>query len=270
MPCKPLVSVMSRYVLPVAIVALAAAGRSDAQTPPQENRWEATIGRFEAQDRQASPPEQGILFVGSSSIVGWDVKKHFPDLPVINRGFGGSQIADSVHFAERIVLPYRPKIIVFYAGDNDVASGKSPQRVLADYQSFVAKVHRALPETRIVFIAIKPSISRWQLIDKMREANALIAAVTEKDQRLAFVDVDKPMLGDDGRPRGEIFKDDGLHLNAAGYELWSDLVRPHLKLRSCTECGMRIAPAARAEKRPHGLPNLPDPVGAGKLGRQSG
>jgi lysophospholipase L1-like esterase len=210
---------------------LAAGGRLVAQeAEAKPNRWEPNIRKFEEQDREKMPPAEGILFVGSSSIVGWDLKRCFPGLPAINRGFGGSQIADSVHFADRIILPYRPKIIALYAGDNDVARGKSPQQVFADYRQFVRVVHAALPETRIVFVAIKPSIKRWHLVEKMREANRLIRAAAEKDARLVYVDVDKPMIGADGKPRGELFKADGLHLNDDGYELWSSLVRPHLKL----------------------------------------
>ncbi|MBN2473721.1 MAG: hypothetical protein JXB62_03885 [Pirellulales bacterium] len=220
------------FLLAAAVIVIAGmVPIQAAQTDqPEQNRWESAIRRFEVQDRRQAPTKGGILFVGSSSIVGWDVVKCFPDLPVINRGFGGSQIADSVHFADRIVLPYEPKIIVFYAGDNDIASGKSPQQVLADYKQFVETVHGRLPETRIVYVAIKPSISRWKLVDRMRRANGLIRAVAEKDERLVFVDVDAPMIGDDGKPRGELFKPDGLHLNAEGYRLWSELVLPHLKL----------------------------------------
>ncbi len=193
-------------------------------------RYESSIRAFEKQDQKQQPPAEGILFIGSSSIRGWDLEPYFSDLPVINRGFGGSHISDSIAFAERIVLPYRPKVIVLYAGDNDVAGGKSPQRVLADYKAFVAKVHKTLPKTRIVFIAIKPSISRWKLVGKMRQANGLIKAVTEKDERLVFVDVDAPMIGPDGKPKKELFKADGLHMKDTGYKLWAELVRPHLKL----------------------------------------
>ncbi len=219
-----------RVLLAVVLVTLCG-GAPDAQTAKdKENRWEPNIRKFEEQDRRQMPPAGGILFVGSSSIVGWDLDKCFPGLPVINRGFGGSQIADSVHFADRIILPYRPKVVVLYAGDNDVAHGKSPRQVLADYRQFVAKVRGALPDTRIVFIAIKPSIRRWHLVGQMREANRLIQSLTEQDERLVFVDVDGPMIGPDGKPRPELFKPDGLHLNAEGYELWSNLVLPHLGL----------------------------------------
>lgn len=229
---KHLGVVWLRLSLAAVLVAVACGGSvlaAEARAA-KENRWEPKIRQFEEQDRKAMPPTGGILFVGSSSIVGWKVDECFPGLPVINRGFGGSQIADSVHFADRIILPYRPKVIVLYAGDNDVASGKSPEEVLRDYRQFVAKVHAGLSETRIVFVAIKPSIRRWSLVDKMREANRLIRAVTEKDKRLVYVDVDGPMIGDDGKPRAELFKSDGLHLNAKGYKLWSALVLPHLKL----------------------------------------
>lgn len=201
-----------------------------AAVPKTQNRWEPRIRQFEEMDRKNPPPSRGIVFVGSSSIVGWDLKKFFPDLPVINRGFGGSQLADAVDFADRIVLPYQPKIVVLYAGDNDIASGKSPEQVAADYDAFVTKVHQALPKTKIIYITIKPSIARWKLFDKMRRANALIRARADKDDRLVVIDVEKSMLGPDGMPRPDLLQKDGLHLNDAGYKIWSDLVRPHLTL----------------------------------------
>jgi lysophospholipase L1-like esterase len=201
------------------------------RTFPGPERWEKNISAFEARDKESPPPAGEILFVGSSSIVGWNTKKWFPDLKTINRGFGGSDVSDSLHFADRIVLPYRPRVIVLYAGDNDISRGKSPQRVLADYKAFVAKVHAALPKARIVFVPIKPSIARWKLVGKMRQANAMVRAVTEADERLGYVDIDTPMIGPDGRPRGELFKKDGLHLNDEGYKLWSSLLRPHLVVK---------------------------------------
>lgn len=218
-----------------AVVYSGIAGAEGAQpktkpdvAPSTENRWEGEIRAFEAQDKKQPPPAEGILFVGSSSIVGWDVTRYFPDLPAINRGFGGSQMADSVYFAERIILPYRPRVIVLYAGDNDVAGGKTPEQIAAGYQALVKKVHDRLPKTRIVFVAIKPSPRRWHLVETMRQANRLIKAAAEKDALLVFVDVDAPMIGADGKPRPELFRKDGLHLNDDGYKLWSELVRPHL------------------------------------------
>jgi lysophospholipase L1-like esterase len=194
-----------------------------------ESRWEPDIRAFEKKDRERKPLPGGIVFVGSSSIRGWDVGKSFPDLPVVNRGFGGSQIADSVEFAGRIVIPYKPKTVVFYAGDNDINAGKTPQQVLSDYREFVAKVHGPLPDAKIVFIAIKPSLRRWNLVSAMREANKLIREYSESDPKLEFVDVDPPMIGADGKPRPELFVEDGLHMTAEGYRIWTALVRPLLQ-----------------------------------------
>lgn len=193
-----------------------------------ENRWEAQIQAFEAQDRKQAPPRQGVVFIGSSSIRLWDLGKSFPDLPAINRGFGGSQLADAARYVDRIVAPYAPRVVVLYAGDNDIAAGKSPEQVAADYRAFVQRVHAALPAARIVYLAIKPSLARWKLVDKMRRANGLIRAAAREDRRLVFVDVDPPMLDANGKPRPELFKPDGLHLNDEGYKLWAELLRPHL------------------------------------------
>lgn len=194
-----------------------------------ESRWEDAIKAFEAVDRENPPPKHGVLFVGSSSIRMWKLENYFDQFAVINRGFGGSQISDSVQFADRIVLPHAPSTIVFYAGDNDIAAGKSPQQVAADFKTFARHIHAALPGTPVLFIAIKPSLSRWALIDKIRETNALIRKFTRSDERLIFVDIDGPMLGEDGKPRGELFVSDGLHLSAKGYELWTRILTPRLE-----------------------------------------
>ena len=193
------------------------------------SRWEKYIARFQAADKKQMPQPGGILFIGSSSIRMWKtLEQDFPGLPVTNRGFGGSQIADSNHFAGRIVHPYKPRQSVLYAGDNDVAAGKSPETVLADFQQFVKTVHGKLPKARVSFIAIKPSLSRWKLSGKMARANSLVSDACGKDKRLDYIDIWEPMLGDDDRPRPDLFLGDGLHLNAKGYALWTSIVKPHL------------------------------------------
>lgn len=192
--------------------------------------WSRAIEQLTADDAAHPPRAGGIVFVGSSSIVKWDsLASDFPGENVIKRGFGGSELADSVYYADRIVLPYRPRAVVLYAGDNDLAAGKTPEQVFADFQAFVAKVHGALPHCRIVYIAAKPSPARWHLREKFQQANALIAAACAKDrERLRFVDVWAAMLGADGKPRTELFVADKLHMNAGGYAIWTPLVKAAL------------------------------------------
>jgi lysophospholipase L1-like esterase len=206
------------------------APRAHALEPSECNPepWQDDIAAFETADAESPPPANAVLFVGSSSIRLWDVAKWFPEVPVINRGFGGSQICDATHFADALVVKHQPRMIVFYSGDNDVASGKSAEQVHVDFRAFVARVRESLPETPLVVISIKPSIDRWKLRDVMREANALIAADCEADDALEFIDVWPAMLGDNGEPRADIFRDDGLHMNDAGYKLWVELLHPLL------------------------------------------
>ncbi|MCA9215837.1 MAG: hypothetical protein KDB27_22380 [Planctomycetales bacterium] len=200
-------------------------------------RWERQIAQFEESDAKSAPPENGILFVGSSSIRGWKLDQYFPGLQTINRGFGGSQMSDSLHFADRIVMPYRPKVVVVYAGDNDIAAGESPEQVRDDYVAFVKKVHAALPKTRILFVAIKPSLKRWNLVSEMRKANKMISDIASKDPLQDFVDIDAPMIGEDGKPRKELFADDGLHLNHEGYVLWSKVTLAVINKKPITANG---------------------------------
>ena len=220
---------LSVRIAAVAFAGLALCVAGAAQTAVQD-RWEEDIAAFEAADLQQAPPREGIVFIGSSSIRLWKLDDYFSGLPVVNRGFGGSQLADSVRYADRILLPYKPKVVVLYAGDNDINAGESPEKVAGDFKEFVSKVHGALPETRIIFIAIKPSIQRWHLVETMRRANGLIREVIETDPRLVYVDIDAPMLGADGKPRPELFLEDGLHMQPAGYDIWAALLRPHLTL----------------------------------------
>jgi lysophospholipase L1-like esterase len=221
--------VFPRVLASLVLLTTGLLAQQKADNRPDFTRWEKDIAAFERQDRDKPPPKHAILFVGSSSIRRWDVSKSFPGLEVINRGFGGSQLADSVHFAPRIVLKHEPRIIILYAGDNDIAAGKTPEQVFADFQAFVRTVQKALPRTRIVFLSIKPSLRRWPLWPKMRQTNVLIERECKKDERLAYLDVAAPMVGTDGKPRPDLFVEDGLHLNEQGYALWTSILKPHLK-----------------------------------------
>lgn len=213
----------------VAVVAASFCSECAFAQTNSSDKWEKEIADFEDRDKTDPPPQHALLFVGSSSIRGWDLHESFPDRMTINRGFGGSEIADSIRYANRIIFPYKPRVIVVYAGDNDINNGKDAKTVFKDYQTLTRKIHAKLPKARIVFVAIKPSIKRWRLVEKMRKANQLILEATTKDARLEFVDIDKPMIGDDGLPRKELFKADGLHLNKQGYQLWAEVTRPYLK-----------------------------------------
>ena len=186
-----------------------------AENKPAENpaeRWEKTIRQFEQWDSKNTFPSDAVLFVGSSSILMWPTAECFGEFAVINRGFGGSQISEVNYFTGRIVLCYKPKVIVFYAGDNDVAAGKSARRVFDDYQKFVKLVHEKLPETRIIYVGIKPSGSRWSLWPVMNEANMMIKDFSGKNGRLYYFDSASPLLDTCGKPNPAFFLKDRLHL----------------------------------------------------------
>jgi len=204
-------------------------GKSPAEKAASAaDRWEKTIAAFEAEDKTSPPPKDAVVFIGSSSIRLWDLKASFPELVAINRGFGGSQMVDAARYARRIVTPYKPRLIVLYEGDNDLNAGKSPQQVAADFGEFLKAVRSDLPTTPLIVIGLKPSPSRWKLIEQQREANRLLAEQCAKDGKCRFLDVEKPMLGSDSQPKPEIFRADKLHLNDEGYKIWNELMRPLL------------------------------------------
>ena len=214
---------LAGLVLVIGVLAL-------GQASPPARPWEADIQAFESADRKSPPVPGGVLFVGSSSIRMWEtLARDFPTVSITRRGFGGSTMADVAAYAGRIVIPYKPRLVVVYAGDNDINDGKTPERVLADYQALVGEVHEKLPGTRVAFISIKPSLARWKLVEPMRKTNALVREFTAEDSLLAYIDVFTPMLGDDGTPRKNLFLEDGLHLSAQGYALWKSIVAPYLE-----------------------------------------
>ena len=234
------------------VFALLVAFQATAAT----NQWETEIQRFEASDHTNAPPKSPILFVGSSSIRLWrSVANDIAPHPVLNRGFGGSEVSDSVHFAERIVIPYKPRLIVMYAGGNDIHRGKSPETVFSDFKAFVQKVTSVLPETRIAYISIAPNPARWGEVERVKGANALIARFAEEHPRVEFIDVFTHMLGADGMPRPEIFVSDRLHMNEQGYALWTKIIKPKIDewlkehTRRATAPGPGSAPYARAGRQ---------------------
>jgi lysophospholipase L1-like esterase len=188
-------------------------------------RWEKEVAAIEKRQVEKPPEKGGIVFAGSSTIRLWDLAKSFPDWKATNSGFGGSEIRDVTHFADRLVFKHEPKAIVFYAGDNDINSGRTPEQVLADFQAFTEATHKALPKTRVYFIAIKPSPARWAKYEVQKRANQLVQEFCAKDQRLAYIDAVAPLLGKDDKPREELYVKDRLHLSPAGYEILTEAVK---------------------------------------------
>lgn len=200
-----------------------------SQAKTVSDPWEKEIRAFEEQDKAAPPPSDAALFIGSSSIRLWKtLASDFPEIPVINRGFGGSEIADSTRFVERIVVPYKPRLIVLYAGSNDINSGKSPTQVRGDFVDFVSKVHASLPDVMIAFISINPAQSRWSQQGRVQEANRLIADYSRRERNLVFLNSYPAFLGPNGMPQKSLYIGDNLHLSAEGYAVWKATLKPNL------------------------------------------
>jgi hypothetical protein len=213
--------------LAVSILVLLSQLASAAETNHNFARWEKDIAAFEQVDATNPPPKTGVEFIGSSTIGRWKtLAQDFPDQPVYNRGFGGSEIVDSTHFASRVIFPYAPKMIVLRAGGNDLWAGKTPERVFADFQEFTAIVHAKLPETEIVFLSLSPSLARWKQHEQEKELNRLIEEFVHQTRHMKYIETYDLPLGADGQPRAELFVADKLHFNADGYKLLVARVRP--------------------------------------------
>ncbi|RAO76912.1 SGNH/GDSL hydrolase family protein [Dyella jiangningensis] len=220
-------SLIWRVLATLLLLGPLSSGAMADSAPP--SHWAPDINAFVAADREHPPAPHGVLFIGSSSIQYWkSLAQDFPGIPVINRGFGGSALPDSTYYADRIVWPYKPSLIVMYAGDNDVNDGATADQVLASFQTFVARAREGVPGVPIVYISIKPSIARLKLWPTMKAANDKIRdwAATQKDVR--FVDIAPVMVDANGKPRPELFRPDGLHMVPAGYALWIAALKPVL------------------------------------------
>jgi len=192
--------------------------------------WKTAVDELTKLDAENPPAPHGIAFVGSSSIRFWEtLAQDFPGLPVIRRGFGGSELADSVFYYDRIVLPYHPDTVVLYAGENDIHAGVPPETVAKNFEFFRQKLRATLPDTRLIYITMKPSPARWEEREKATRANALIAAACATDPHCIFLDVYSAMLDTNGQPRPELFREDKLHMNADGYAIWIRLLNPLLR-----------------------------------------
>jgi lysophospholipase L1-like esterase len=190
----------------------------------------ADVAKFATTDRDHPPPARPIVFVGSSSIRLWDtLQRDMAPLPVLNRGFGGAQLSSVVHFVDRVVIQYRPRAVVLYAGDNDIDAGKSPEDVVREFRAFVSRVQSASPDVRIYYLSMKPSLLNWANWPKYRQANAQISAICASDPRLGYIDGATPLLAHGQPPPHELYRFDQMHLSAKGYALWTGIIRPRLQ-----------------------------------------
>jgi lysophospholipase L1-like esterase len=192
-------------------------------------KWFGEIDQFIMRDAVSPPPPESVVFVGSSSIRLWtSLAQDFRGLSTVNRGFGGSELSDTLFYADRIILPYKPRVVVIYAGENDLWAGKAPETILNDFQMLRSKIHAALPATRIIYLSIKESPRRARIRPQVQLTNKLMSIDCLGDPRCRFVDVTTPLLGPGGQARPELFSEDQVHLLPAGYAIWAGVLLPYL------------------------------------------
>jgi lysophospholipase L1-like esterase len=232
------------YRVVLALCALILAGccspsRAPGSAPAREHGeprasepwYESEIRAYEAADRADPPQPERVLFIGSSSIRMWKSLDHdMAPTPVLNRGFGGSKTDDVLAVMDRIVFPYEPSAIVYYCGDNDLGETNTDSAsAAAGFIEFAERVEERQPGTPILYLSIKPSLARWSNWEAMRRANELVAHYATLAGDVDYLDVASCLLGPDGTPREDLFAEDGLHLNAAGYAEWTRVVRPRVR-----------------------------------------
>lgn len=199
---------------------------------PDPERYSRVIQRFEDWDSKNSYPQNSVLFVGSSSVRRWPTANAFgQEFPVLNRGFGGSYMADSVYHANALILQYKPAVVVVYAGDNDVWNGIPAELIYQDFVQLAQAIHTTLPRTEVVCLAVKPSQRRWSVWSEMQEVNRRLSEFASEQDSITFVDVANPLLGENGLPDPALFVDDELHLSQAGYKKWNSILTPVLRQR---------------------------------------
>ena len=219
----------------ILILVILGASALVAQENPAK-KWEKDIQVFMEWDNKNSFPENAVLFVGSSSILYWKTHQAFPNQNVINRGFGGSEISDLLYYYDEVVLKYKPRIIVLYSGDNDIAHGKNVATTLNDYKRFIKLTHDKLPDTSIVILPIKPCPARLNFWPAMEQVNILVEEIVKKDEMVSCIDTARILLTEENLPNHKFFVPDNIHLNEAGYKLWNDLLNKKLDQlvnRSC-------------------------------------
>jgi lysophospholipase L1-like esterase len=228
---------MAGIVAGVALLA-ATAGAQESAAPPDPARWAKDMQAFAEQDRTSKPPTSAVVFYGSSTIRRWNLAESFPGMETVNRGFGGAHMADLPHFARQLVVPLRPRVVVMYAGGNDIERGAMPEDLVANFARTVRYIQVPWPETKIVVFGVKATPALAKEMAKIRETNRQLRAYAERERprlpntrelgAIVFLDVEKAILDAKGQPRKDLFLEDGVHLTPAGYKLYTDMLRPHL------------------------------------------
>ena len=216
---------MTRHLL---LSLIATVCLSSALVGADESKYAKDFARFDAADAKAKPAEGGIELIGSSTFTKWggNAAKALAPLPVFNRAFGGSVTADVLAAAPQYVIPYKPRVVVYYCGDNDIGAKKTPEATAKGFADFVALVHKDLPQVRFVYLSIKPSPSRWALWPQAQKANELVKAACTPTSGITFADIVPGVLGADGQPKPELFGDDKLHFNDAGNAVLAATLKP--------------------------------------------
>jgi hypothetical protein len=229
----------------VATMTFVAAAQAPQGAPAgQEMRFADQIKAFQDQDKSAPPPQQAILFIGSSMFRQWtNVKEHMAPLPVFNRAFGGSRTWEVLHYMDQVVLPHRPRIIVYYTGSNDVNAGEPSTAIVSRTKAFISKVHSALPDTRIYYVAINRSPdkrARWNVVDAV---NADMKAFAATSSYVRHIDLNPVLFDAKGEPRTALYREDGLHFHPPAYDLFAGIIKPVLT-EAWREMGQRTTAAA--------------------------
>jgi lysophospholipase L1-like esterase len=192
-------------------------------------KWKKAISDFDKRDQVEQVHPGSNLFVGSSSITKWtDIADYFGNAYVINRGFGGSRFKDLIYFSDRVITPYRPSKIFIYEGDNDIAGGMTAKDVMKEARLLREKIEKTLPGTPVVFISVKPSVSRWHLRKEYSKFNKSLKKFAKRTPRTEYADVWSAMLDENGIVRNDIFLKDNLHMKPEGYKIWQKVLEPYL------------------------------------------
>jgi|ERR1043165_2054553 lysophospholipase L1-like esterase len=213
----------------IALVLLTSQNFGAEEQALSVDRWEATIQKFELEDREHPPPPGCVVIYGSSSAVKWKpYQKDLGDFPIINRGFGGSTLAECARYVQRAVIPCKPAVIVFYGGDNDISQKAKPEDVLASFRTMMQRLRLELPNVKVLYVSIKPAPIRKAQYETLQRVNSLLRDECQNGEGLYYLEIWTPMIGPDGQPIPELFLEDHSHCNAKGYALWNSIVKPHL------------------------------------------